>query len=504
MYKTTNLNFTNVNNNCININNPMSQDLQSSSKIRSRSNSNVLGSNNTTCIVGYALNPKKLRRSGVSTEIQPFNSSNNNNISTNIDTIIESTNNEDINQIIDIIKQKPIWKGGGLADILGDGKSIIDGVQFIPWDPEVPVHLQPKFQVLIHKLTEDIDRKESIEKIKSLNLYLSYYPDCDIVDPLHCVRKVISRGRTCECLLRIQYNYKEEMKLKNNLITNVNKCPISQPKFILLYESLTNHEILQLMKENGLTFPVICKPDEACGTPNSHSMIIIVSPSDLGLVRKPCVMQQFYNHDDKLYKIYVLGNEVMVYKRPSLPNLDIKSIKDGSNETIRSVAFDSRHTYPKLEDFLLVNSTTAYNNISSIFHHDLNKNEVKSTLLYTESNLNTLIHKKKLNNNSSITSKDKNIVKNKDSFNIVDATAITGIIPNGKVLQAATSIKEEFGLTLFGFDVIVPCNKGDNSEDMLIIDVNYFPSYKEVSDFPTKLRSYLRRRAGMEEFQLPE
>jgi hypothetical protein len=92
-------------------------------------------------------------------------------------------------------------------------------------------------------------------------------------------------------------------------------------------------------------------------------------------------------------------------------------------------------------------------------------------------------------------------------------------------------ISDEFGLTLFGFDVIIPTDSdhkastgrdSDLSEDsdstrssspasssatedcashpqfsatpeLLVIDINFFPSYKEVADFPARLRSFLRK-----------
>ena len=34
--------------------------------------------------------------------------------------------------------------------------------------------------------------------------------------------------------------------------------------------------------------------------------------------------------------------------------------------------------------------------------------------------------------------------------------------------------------------------------ELVVIDVNYFPSYKEVPDFPQKLRKFLRSKAGMD------
>ena len=83
-------------------------------------------------------------------------------------------------------------------------------------------------------------------------------------------------------------------------------------------------------------------------------------------------------------------------------------------------------------------------------------------------------------------------------------------------------IKEEFGLTLFGFDVIIlsesqrfnsiSSDKHNNSsgivnsisvnsnsvgldDQLVVIDVNYFPSYKEVGDFPLRLRQFLGKKA---------
>ena len=127
------------------------------------------------------------------------------------------------------------------------------------------------------------------------------------------------------------------------------------------------------------------------------------------------------------------------------------------------------------------------------------------------------------------------------------------------------AIKAEFGLSLFGFDLIIPvrrkkvetkvekevvsveessCNRNDGKDEravfrfdtkieetaghtvraeifnghsvsdenkrrdreqeqqpaepeLIVIDVNYFPSYKEVPDFPHRFRKFLRERAGM-------
>lgn len=50
--------------------------------------------------------------------------------------------------------------------------------------------------------------------------------------------------------------------------------------------------------------------------------------------------------------------------------------------------------------------------------------------------------------------------------------------------KAAVRMREAFGLSIFGFDVIID---GDTGE-ALVIDVNYFPSFKDLGDFPQVLK----------------
>lgn len=101
-----------------------------------------------------------------------------------------------------------------------------------------------------------------------MNSYLASHPKTVIVDPLDAVRKVISRARCCESLA--------------NIIKKLSfRCPFTQPKFVLVESErfdLSGH-ILDLIAAEGFGFPVICKPVEACGTPNSHRMVRLLEPS---------------------------------------------------------------------------------------------------------------------------------------------------------------------------------------------------------------------------------
>ena len=101
-------------------------------------------------------------------------------------------------------------------------------------------------------------------------------------------------------------------------------------------------------------------------------------------MRGPCIIQQYRDHSSTFYKVYVIDKDVLVYRRPSLPDLErLRNIgvqtlpspvpsSEGDNvvagnetdrhtdsttvratEGVKSIVFDSRYAYPTIEDFLV-------------------------------------------------------------------------------------------------------------------------------------------------------
>jgi hypothetical protein len=179
-----------------------------------------------------------------------------------------------------------------------------------------------------------------------------------IVDPFTAVEKVISRVRVCEVLSHI-----------------CDHSTIRQPKYATV---LDPDRIAEKVGATGLRYPLICKPIEACGTANSHSMVsanliyrahmtyicilwqvVAVDASGLQLVRCPCIIQEYVDHGESFFKVYVIDKEVRVFRRSSLPDLSrLKEICERSNGdfAMRSIAFDSRYTYPTWRDFVYSSS----------------------------------------------------------------------------------------------------------------------------------------------------
>lgn len=228
-----------------------------------------------------------------------------------------------------------------------------------------------------------------------------------------------------------------------------------------------------------------------------------MSEEGLSLVSCPCVIQEYIDHNGKFCKVYVIDKEVMVFHRRSLPNLTPSKAQShsargepGMLEVVhsspakalapqsKSVAFDSRYEYPTVEDF--------YENGQSS----------TTTESIPEGKCSQPVLEDKLNNSGRNIIDSSECLESENEFHV---TTCSELIPlRAKFSEAARIISDGFSLTLFGFDVIIPATElhdrnilSRSGEELVVIDVNFFPSYKEIPDFPEKLCSYMIKRAGV-------
>eukprot|EP00591_Stephanopyxis_turris_P002146 CAMPEP_0195525670 /NCGR_PEP_ID=MMETSP0794_2-20130614/26223_1 /TAXON_ID=515487 /ORGANISM="Stephanopyxis turris, Strain CCMP 815" /LENGTH=634 /DNA_ID=CAMNT_0040656173 /DNA_START=206 /DNA_END=2110 /DNA_ORIENTATION=+ len=350
-------------------------------------------------------------------------------------------------------------------------------VSFVPLDLDIPLEEQHggNFDAILHKLTEDIltistaasnsrpdgttnapsvrkqsptpsKEAEAQTRVQRLVNYKQNHPSCCLVDHPTNIQTVMNRADIANilqtCLLGV---YTASGKT------------VGTPRFIISRNSSSSqHELSQQIQTSGLNYPLIIKPLTAAGTSQSHKMVIALSKSLETTMKEeqesnattitnllpPCLVSEYINHDAKLYKIYVLGDNVQVFERESLPNLppgigDCHHQKNSRNH----VEFDSQKPYPKLSDFGVISSDTTS--------------------------------------------------KSKSSY----------LVTVEEIKPIAMALGKAFSLELFGFDILVTSENNTHVEskqskkDLLVVDVNYFPSYKELSNFPSLLASYLTHRA---------
>ncbi|CAM9320701.1 unnamed protein product [Ectocarpus sp. 8 AP-2014] len=294
---------------------------------------------------------------------------------------------------------------------------------------------------------------------------------------------------------------------------------------------------------NGLAFPVICKPVEACGTRGSHTMVVVLDQAGMSALTPPVVVQECRSHGAKIFKVCVIGDEVRVHERPSLPDLP--------PGLTGSFAFDSQKPYPTLEEVKAASAATrarsgrlqgqpptAGNGTTPGHNGDPSSSassaeEVPGQLRQANAERSGSISKPPLPQPKALRDRDPDIrqasactptgpvapasttttwssssssrqpsrAKLSPSPAVApEAAAAAGAAtlpaerakPPSLSLAAANlaarRMRETFGLSLFGFDLIVDRATGET----FVIDVNYFPSFKDLADFPQVLRRRLK------------
>jgi hypothetical protein len=157
--------------------------------------------------------------------------------------------------------------------------------------------------------------------------------------------------------------------------------------------------------------------------------------------------------------VYVLGDHVSVHKRRSLPNLP-----QGRKSQTGFLEFDSQRPYPRLSDFEFDEAPLPVKEPRAFSPHDDPKFE------------NVAMKRKRAIGTDSVPRSS------------VTADEIEPIV---------SALKGAFGLELFGFDVLITSSSSqsfDGAPRMLVVDVNYFPSYKDIN-FPGILAQYLTDKA---------
>jgi len=425
-------------------------------------------------------------------------------------------------------------------------------VSFVPVDLDKPLEEQHggKFDVILHKMTEDIlclskmlrpqftNNSEGVEEFHQNWIHNGVKP-LDLITPTDTMTRTQARASRRIQRLR-EYKNKDNpscvlVDSPSNILAVMSRAdmaevlscclagvttkagiPVRTPRFKVVdedreVENPDGCDVLANEIDNaGFEYPLIAKPLTAAGTKSSHHMGIVLARDGLQRLKTPCLLQEYANHGEKLFKVYVLGNSVWVYSRESMPNLPLgeKEIippSDDYRETPNSpqgndssidennrppnplkrqrcesyveferqagsrcyVEFNSHRPYPKIADFGKL--------------HDAPRNKQ---------------HKQhRVSHSSSTTSSSQNIHQQQehDSPRMGPKNDLARFVTREEIEPVTNALRSAFGLDLFGFDVLV--KEGGNGKEILVVDVNYFPGYKEVPNFPSLLAQYLTTKA---------
>jgi len=368
-------------------------------------------------------------------------------------------------------------------------------VMFVPIDPNRTLTSQHggRFNCILHKLTEDIltlsksaqDSSspqavlEAQRRVGGLEDYARLHKYCKLIDPPRNVSRLMNRGIIAATL---------SSSLPHVLCDEHTR--VRTPSYVIV--SLRPAEgmlggIEEEIGEKGMEYPLIVKNLDAAGTVESHQMLIAMDATALRAITGPCLIQAYENHDGRLFKVYVLGSTVRVFARPSLPNLPA----GGTGSFGRSfVKFDSQQPYPSLEEFGITTASAVSEDDRSDEGSDDGGmvNMVGNIWDNHESAGCATQPAAHAHEASSLGSE----CGSEDSFEVKGF----GMLTIKDVAPIAKNLSETFGLDLFGFDLLV--SGGGGEKDLVVVDVNYFPGYKELQEqFPTMLAEYLIKHAVM-------
>ncbi|XP_071511415.1 inositol-tetrakisphosphate 1-kinase-like [Diadema antillarum] len=186
------------------------------------------------------------------------------------------------------------------------------GVELIQLDLLQPLSEQGPFSVIIHKLTDVVTQAAQGDNkaqcmLNNLETHIQLFPDVIVLDPLDSVKNLMDRN--------ISYQVLQDSLQSNHKTHHV----VRVPNFVEIHTT-KEAEIKKKLQEANVGFPLVCKPSQAHGSVMSHKMALIFNEAGLKDIKPPCVAQTFINHNALLHKLFVVGDQYFVVKRPSVKN----------------------------------------------------------------------------------------------------------------------------------------------------------------------------------------
>ena len=204
------------------------------------------------------------------------------------------------------------------------------------------------------------------------NKILLHLTSQDLIDPMKNQMNVGNRIVMAEILQEICKNYNNLFIPSYKYLTCLNYCP-------------------------NLNFPIICKPNDAFGSNTAHDMCVVNDYSSLlkANIQVPTFLQSFHNHDEIIYKIYVVKDKIHVC---------IKNSISISNENI-----------------IYFNTGNLKKNI--IKHDDIQKENLIEEL---QTSIDLISLSKNLSQNFGITLFGYDIIKTSAGYAIIDVNYFPG------------------------------------------------------------------------------
>ncbi|XP_072971545.1 inositol-tetrakisphosphate 1-kinase 6 [Typha angustifolia] len=236
-----------------------------------------------------------------------------------------------------------------------------NGLMFVPLTFKLPLSSQlEEVDVVLHKVTDEIiciDPNCSADFPKGISFsmgmcelvrFIEEHHDFCVIDSLNNIYPLLDRLQIQKILLGLQdVSFKGRCRLR---------APCS-----LKVDNFHDPNLSKQLSEANLSFPIIVKPQVACGVADAHNMALVFKFEDFSKlsVPLPAVLQEYVDHGSTIFKFYVLGEKVFHAVRKSMPNANfLLSMTEIAGSA--PISFNSLKTLPvATDDQLLIGHAQA-------------------------------------------------------------------------------------------------------------------------------------------------
>eukprot|EP01026_Neomeris_dumetosa_P047729 TRINITY_DN4107_c0_g1_i10.p1 TRINITY_DN4107_c0_g1~~TRINITY_DN4107_c0_g1_i10.p1 ORF type:complete len:440 (-),score=68.59 TRINITY_DN4107_c0_g1_i10:1243-2562(-) len=304
-----------------------------------------------------------------------------------------------------------------------------DDIEVFLIDPTRSIEEQGPFHAIIHKLTSNKAWEQLLLK------YSTKHPQVVILDEVAAIRPIQNR----ETMLA---------SLGDGLILRPPKSPTSQsdtiivkaPIQVVAKASSSFQEVRESLDRLNMKPPYLAKPLYSDGREGCHGLAVVHSYQSLqNLIEQttqntkglqlPMVLQQFMEHGGVLFKVYVLGDEVVYMQRPSL-------------------ILQGRFSQQESDEGLTL--------IPRISCKPLSR-------------------------------------KPSGKCKLEEENQSERAPPDWVVKQLGQVLRERTGLQMFNIDLICPDSPtGEVGQTYHVIDINYFPGFDKLPNFEIRFANFVR------------
>ena len=163
--------------------------------------------------------------------------------------------------------------------------------------------------------------------------YAAANPDAYVVDLPSAVRRVANRETMLDAVRAVESAANPASAVPASTANaetalGPETYVVRAPKQIVAVAG-TESQVRAQVDAASLRFPLLAKSMCADGSSDSHKVAIIHDEDGLACVARgtvpglkpPCVIQEYVNHGGGLFKVYVVGDDVTMTRRKSLPDL---------------------------------------------------------------------------------------------------------------------------------------------------------------------------------------